>query len=228
MRHGAGGYDWCVESDSTRRVLVIGAGGHARVCIEALRDMAETEVVGAISADGFGMEGLGAPMLGTQEDLKSVTQRQSVNAYCVAIGDNSTRKRVSTMLTESGYRLTLVVSGYAMPSPTAVLSPGAQLLPGAVVNAGTEISTGAIINSNATVEHDCHIGEYAHVGPGAAIGGAVRVEHTAFLGLGSRVLPGIQVGAGAIIGAGAVVIDDVPAGLTVVGSPARPINRRKV
>ncbi len=186
--------------------------------------MGDTEVVGALSADGTGIAGLGVPVLGTQTDLKKVTQRYSINAVCVGIGDNSIRQRISRMATESGHDVTLAVSRFAMVSTSASCGNGVQLLPGSVVNAATEIGAGTIVNTNASVDHDCHVGEFVHVAPGAAIGGGVRIGDLAFVGIGARVLPGLTIGAGAMIGAGAVVIADVPAGATVVGVPARRLD----
>jgi UDP-perosamine 4-acetyltransferase len=218
------GYDWVVETLAPRRVLLIGAGGHARVCLEALLDMAETEVVGALSKDGSGVEGLGVPILGAQEELDNITHSKHINVFCVAIGDNHRRQQISRMLTESGREVTHVVSRFALVSHTASIAPGTQLLPGSVVNAATGIGEGAIVNTNASVDHDCSVGAYVHVGPGATVGGEVTIGEVAFVGLGARVLPGLTIGAGAIVGAGAVVIDDVPPGATVVGVPARRID----
>jgi UDP-perosamine 4-acetyltransferase len=220
----AGGYDWVVPQRSQRRVLLIGAGGHAKVCIEALLDMGQTDIVGALSSDGSGISGLGVPVLGTQTDLEKITQRKSVTTLCVAIGDNLTRQRVGRSLTESGHTVTQAVSRFAMVSNTASIAPGAQLLAGSVVNASTEIGEGVIVNTNASVDHDCRVAEYVHIGPGAAIGGDVNIGATAFVGLGARVIPGVTVGAGAIVGAGAVVIRDVPPGAKVVGVPARRVD----
>jgi UDP-perosamine 4-acetyltransferase len=218
------GYDWVVETLAPRRVLLIGAGGHARVCLEALLDMAETEIVGALSKDGSGIEGLGVPILGVQEELDNITQSKHINSFCVAIGDNHRRQQIGRMLTESGRKVTHVVSRFALVSHTASIAPGAQLLPGSVVNAATAIAEGAIINTNASIDHDCTVGEYVHVGPGATVGGGVTIGEVAFVGLGARVLPGLTIGAEAVVGAGAVVIDDVPPGVTVVGVPARRID----
>ena len=93
-------------------------------------------------------------------------------------------------------------SAPAIVSRAAVLGAGGvQLIAGAVVNAATSIGEGVIVNTNASVDHDCTIGDYVHIAPDVVLGGGVTV------------------------GAGAVVTNDVEAGSTVVGVPARPIVR---
>jgi len=206
------------------RAVNVFAGGHAKVCVEALLDMGETEVVGALSSDGSGIDALQVPLLGTEKDLQKITLSHSVTTLCVAIGDNLNRQEVTKNVTESGHTVTQAFSRFAMVSHSVSISAGAHLLAGSVVNASTEIGEGVIVNTNASIDHDCRVGEFSHVGPGAAIGGGVTIGPTAFVGLGARVIPGVTVGAGAIIGAGAVVISDVPDGATVVGVPARRID----
>lgn len=212
-----------VRTLSNRPVLLVGAGGHARVCLEALRDMGDLDVVGAVSADGTGHAGLGVPMLGMESDLRNITERTQVTTLCVAIGDNATRSAATRGFTESGYVTTQAVSRFAMISLTASIGDGVQLLAGSVVNAATELGAGTIVNTNASIDHDCLVGEFVHVAPGAAIGGGVTIGDLAFVGLGARVLPGLTIGAGAMVGAGAVVIADVAPGATVVGVPARVV-----
>lgn len=191
------------------------------MCLEALLDMGDTEVVGALSADGIGIDGLGVPVLGTQDNLENVTNRHTATTLCVAIGANPARQRISREVTESGHAITEAVSRFAMLSTSATCGEGVQLLAGSVVNAATRIGAGTIVNTNASIDHDCDVGEFVHVAPGATIGGGVTIGDLAFVGIGATVLPGVIVGAGAMVGAGAVVIADVPPGATVVGVPAR-------
>mgnify|MGYP001826701045 CR=1 FL=1 len=223
---GAGGYHRRVTAPDARRVLLIGAGGHARVCADALLDMGATTIVGAVSKDGSSIDGLGISPVWSEPEFENATKSSGATAFCVAIGDQVARRRWSQKLTQSGQTLTQAISGSAVVSRTASLGPGAQLIAGAVVNAAATLGTGVIVNTNASVDHDCTIGDFVHIGPGAVLGGSVTVGDDAFVGLGARVLPGITIGAGATVGAGAVVTADVPAGATVVGVPARPIEQR--
>ncbi|MEX2625959.1 MAG: NeuD/PglB/VioB family sugar acetyltransferase [Ilumatobacteraceae bacterium] len=212
-----------MTSASTTKVLLLGAGGHARVCLEALRDDEAVEVVGAVSRDGRGIDGLGTDVLGTDEDLESTAVSSGATTACVAIGDNATRLRTAQRWGATGHPLTDAVSRFAMISHGAGWDPGVQLLPGAVVNAGTHLGTCAIVNTNASVDHDCGLGAACHVAPGAAVGGGVTIGERVLVGIGARVLPGITIGDDAIVGAGAVVTRDVAPGTTVVGVPARVV-----
>jgi UDP-perosamine 4-acetyltransferase len=206
------------------RVLLVGAGGHARVCTEALRETGWC-VVGAVDRDGSGGDVLGAPVIGRDTEIGEVVARAGAGAVCVAVGDNGARRALTERVEAVGLRLATVLARSAVVSPSAVLAPGAQLLPGVVVNARARIGRGAIVNTNATVDHDCVVGDFSHVAPGSAIGGDVEIGPGTFLGIGSRVMPGRRIGAGATVGAGAVVVHDVAPGATVVGVPARELQR---
>lgn len=208
---------------SSLRVLLIGAGGHARVCLEALVDDPRHDVVAAVSRDRVAVAGFGVEVIGTDDDLQMATERARATTGFVAIGDNEARARLAARWRELGLPLTCAISRHAMVSHTATLEPGVALLPGAVVNAATTLGTGTIVNTNASVDHDCQVGPFAHIAPGTAIGGGVTIGEGVFVGIGARILPNLRIGDGAVIGAGAVVVRDVPTGVTVVGVPARPV-----
>lgn len=204
-------------------VLLLGAGGHARVCLEALQATSGVEVVGAVSRDGTGLADLGVTMLGTDEDLVTTAQRQQVTAVCVAIGDNSARQRNAERWLATGLELIDAISPHAVVSATATWDAGVQLLPGSVINPATHLGRCVIVNTNASVDHDCRVGAYTHIAPGVAIAGGVTIGERVLIGIGARVLPGVTIGDDATVGAGAVVTRDVEPGTTVVGVPARPL-----
>ncbi len=210
-------------SRAPRRVLMVGAGGHARVCLEALQEDPLLQVVGCVSRDGTAIEGLCVDIVGADADLAAVAASVGASHVFVAIGHNATRAAVIERCRVAGLQLVNAVSRFAMVSSSARVGAGVALLPGAVVNAAAQLDDGVIVNTNASVDHDCRVGEAAHVGPGAALAGEVVVGRGAFVGIGARVLPGVSIGSFAVVGAGAVVLADVMDGVTVVGVPARPL-----
>jgi sugar O-acyltransferase (sialic acid O-acetyltransferase NeuD family) len=116
--------------------------------------------------------------------------------------------------------------------PTAYVSPLAEIGPGCFVGAGSVIAPGVrlaahvFVNRSVSIGHDTEVEAFARLQPGCLVAGHVRIGAGATIGLGARVIEELEIGARAIIGAGAVVLRDVAAETTVVGVPARPFARR--
>jgi UDP-perosamine 4-acetyltransferase len=207
------------------RVIVVGAQGHARVCLEALTDEATIQVVGAVSRDGVGAPDLGTPTLGLDVDIAAIALAHRVEKVFVAIGINETRRSAIHRCAELGLGHAIARSRFAMVSHTTLLGAGTAILAGATVNAAATIGRGVIVNTNAAIDHDCVVDDFAHIAPGAIVAGGVTIGEGTLVGIGARVLPNLSIGAWATVGAGAVVTRDVPEGATVVGIPARILER---
>lgn len=205
-------------------IIVVGAGGHAKVCIELFRSMGSS-VVFCVGGSDSPSSCLGIPVLKGDENLKVLRSSGFSKAF-IAIGSNQQRDRLAQLCVENGYELVNAVSASAMISPSAVLGKGVAVMAGAVVNAESVIEDLAIINTGATVDHDCRIGKAAHIAPQSALAGGVIVGEQAFLGVGCKVIPEIKIGDRAIVGAGGVVVCDVDSDVTVVGVPAKVAGRK--
>ncbi len=205
----------------SERIVGLGAGGHARSLLEALRSAGRYEVVALVDDDPSRAGGvvLGVPVVASLEEVDAALAFVGVGG----VADAGPRRRAFARLRDAGYELPPVVHASAVVSPWATLGLGAQVLAGAIVNAAAVLGDGAIVNTGAIVEHDCVVGASAQLGPRAVVGGDATVGDAAHVGMGAVVLEGRTVGDGAFVAAGAVVTRDVPAGARVAGVPARPL-----
>jgi UDP-perosamine 4-acetyltransferase len=198
-------------------LLVLGAGGHARPVIEALRAMGR--VVAGLLDDVAQAPVLGVPVLGPLDSLGAHGATDAV----IAIGNNAVRARLGAACQALGLALPAVIHPAALLSPAARIGAGAQVMARAVIGPEAKLGDLALVNTGAIVEHDCRLGLAAHLGPGAVLCGGVVVGVRALVGAGAVVRPGCRIGADAVIGLGAAVAEDVPDGARMGGVPARPL-----
>lgn len=157
---------------------------------------------------------------------KDVTLRQFLKSYdaaIVAIGDNNLREAKTAILNSMGIPLATIIHPTAIISPTAKISEGCTILANAVINTNASIGKGCIINTATVIEHDCIIEDFVNVSPRTAMAGHVKIGRKTFLGIGCTIIDGIEIGQEVIVGAGAVVIQDIPKSSTAVGIPAKVI-----
>ena len=204
-------------------IVVVGAGGHAKVCIELLHEMGE-KVAYCVGGEDSAEKCVGISVLKGDEHLPRLREAGYFRLF-VAIGSNRLRQKLASNCIELEYQLVNAISPRAIVSPTARVGSGVAIMAGAVINAETSIADLAIINTGATIDHDCQIGTAAHIGPQCGLAGNVTVGRESFLGIGCKVIPGITIADNVVIGAGAVVISDIKNDVTAVGTPARIIKQ---
>jgi sugar O-acyltransferase (sialic acid O-acetyltransferase NeuD family) len=195
------------------KLVVVGAGGHAKVVVDAARAAGHT-VLAAEGDTGGADDVLGVPVVQPLSQLPA-------DSFIIAIGDNAARKSQFEAHVAAGMRPVAVVHPSAIIGENVTVGEGAFIAAGAVVNPDARIGPNVILNTGCTVDHDCAIGAHAHIAPGVALSGGVSVGEGALIGVGAAAVPGAEVGAWAIVGAGATIIDPVPDGATAVGTPAR-------
>lgn len=201
----------------------MGAGGHARVVMDAFLLGAAEPVRAAFADDDavlWGTAVLGCPVLGAAHAAVRPGGR-----FHVAIGHNGTRRLLTERLCSRGALPFGVVHPSAQVSRFATVGTGTFIAAGAIIAPAAEIGDGVIVNHGAVVDHDCHVGDFSHIGPNATLAGDARVGTNVLIGAGARLMMGVSVADDAVVGAGAVVLRDVPACAVVVGIPAKLLER---
>ena len=204
-----------------RRYVVIGAGGHAKVVIATIESAGDA-VIGVLDDDPqrLGQMILGAKVLGSV----TATQVPDGAVAVIAIGDNRARKAVADRLKVS---YASVVHPSAIVHESVTIGEGSVVFAGAIIQPDSVIGAHAIVNTGASIDHDNRIGAFAHVAPGSHLSGSVSVGEGALIGIGSAVIPGTLIGEWAVVGAGSAAVANVPANVTVGGTPARPLSKEK-
>ena len=201
--------------------IILGAGGAGRTIAGACHHL--DNELGFLDDHVTVPEVNGIPVLGT---LAARTNYR--DAFCiVGFGSRSqaARREVFRQLCADGFRFFNVIA------PDAYVDRDARLGRGIFIGAQCAILPNAAIGDNCnlcvacTLDHDVVLGEGVYLSPGVNLAGTVVVEEGAFIGIRATVAPGVRIGAWATVGAGAVVLHDVAPGDTVVGVPARSLQR---
>ena len=200
---------------------IVGAGGHARVVVDAILQSGDANL---IILDSKAETNIG-PVLGRFEVMMLDVAELAEKRCHVAIGSNEARKRICEELLRWSAPLFSVAHSSSVISKYGEIGIGCFVAAGSVIGPGATLGIGTILNHGAIVDHDCSVGNYCHIAPKAVLGGGVTVEDGVLLGAGAIVLPGVKIAANAIIGAGSVVTRDISEGGKWLGSPARPMER---
>ena len=201
-----------------RSLAIIGAGGHSKVVAEA------AILSGWDSVSFFDDKKSGETQI-TGNLEKFFHLKNKYSGAHVAIGDNHVRKKLYEALSADGVPIKSIIHPTAIVSKNVLIADGFMISAGAIISSGVNIGKGVIVNTGSIIEHDCVIEDFCHISPGCSIGGNARVRMLSWLGIGSTAIHNVEIGQNTVIGAGSVVVNDIPSNCKAIGSPCKVITR---
>ena len=202
-------------------VALIGAGGHAAVCLELLRRQ-KACLLGYVSP--VPSEDLHPQLayLGS-DDILEAYKPEEVNLV-MGIGfvvGSDLRERLYRQYRKRGFRFKTLIHESAVVALDAELKEGAQVMAGAGVQARAVIGENVLVNTRASVDHDTIVESHAAIMPGATICGGVKIGEGCFIGAGATVVQQVFLGNRSVLGAGALALKNLPEGSYAYGAPAK-------
>lgn len=211
----------------TDRVVVIGASGFGRECLDVLEAMKDAgtdlEIIGVVddSPAPINLERLadrGVAYLGTREQWLA-TEGAPDARYVLGIGSPEVRRRIVAELDAAGLRPFTAIHPSATFGARCTLGEGVVVCAGAAISNNVRLGRHVHVNPNATIGHDADLRDFVSINPAVVISGEVVIGEETLVGAAATVLQGLTVGERTILGSGSVVTKHVPDGVTVKGVP---------
>ncbi len=206
------------------RAVIFGAGTHGEAYLSYFRECG-INVVGFLDDNVFqlGSSVRGVPILGRFQELPQLITLYGIDAAFCPLGNNKLRCKLLLWAKELGLNIPNFIHPVANASSNAIIAQeGVYILPGTVIWPWSSLGRFVMINANSQVAHHTTLGDGVFLSSGVNCGASITVNDYAYLGMGSTIMTGVNtLGEDCLIGAGAVVIKDVPDGAVVAGVPAK-------
>ena len=188
-------------------LILVGAGGHCRSCIDTIEQEGKYGIGGLVGlAQEVGSSQFGYEVLTTDEGLGEFANLFPYALVTIGqIKSPALRIRLYEQLIAAGFTLPAIISPTAYVSPHATIGAGTIVMHGAVINAGATVGNNCIVNTRALIDHDSQIGDHCHISTGAIINGDNSIGTGCFIGSGAIIKESISIGANSLIGTGIVV-----------------------
>lgn len=199
-----------------KKLVILGAGGHAKVCYEIAQLMSKWNQIIVLDDNS---ENVFFTIEGRLDDIDNYPLAD----FFVAIGSNEFRKKIIEKLHKKKYSIATLVHPSAIISPTVQIEEGTVIMPGVVINSTSKIGRGCILNTGCTIDHDNELGNFVHISPGTHLAGNIKIGSLSWLGTNSTVINNKNIASRTIIGAGGVVVQDIKEPGTYIGIPVKQV-----
>ncbi len=203
--------------------VIIGAGTYGEVYLAYLQE-AGVDIVGFLDDDPKykGQLVRGVPVLGAIGLLNTLKQSDGIEAVYCPLGNNKLRVKFLSMACDLGYETPNYIHPSVIISPHVTIGKGVYILLGTTVMPHTIIGDFVMISMGVHLAHHNVLEEGVFLSTGCNFGASIHARKYAYCGISSTIMTGIhELGEDCLIGAGAVVIRDVPDRAVMAGVPAK-------
>ena len=209
-----------------KNIILIGAGGHAKACIDIIESYHEYSIVGLLDSNYNNEKKIyNYPIIGNDEMILDLISKK--NNFLITIGqikNYSTRKNVFQFLEENNASIATIISPFSYVSKHSKIFQGTIIMNGAKIGPSSTIGKNCIINTNANIEHDVVVGANCHISTSSTINGNCKVGDNVFIGSGATVNNGIEIVDNVVIASGAVVRKSILKQGIFAGNPIKKIH----
>lgn len=208
-------------------IFIFGASGHARVIIDVVEEGNQYNILGLVDETDNRCESFRGYSI---FNSVSVLCDQGIQAGLIAVGDNWQRLRISDSIRQKypNFEFVTAIHPSANIGRGVSVGKGTVIMAGCTINSHARINCHTIINTGVNVDHDCIIDDFASLAPGVTLGGNVSVGLCTSIGLGTSVIQKIEIGQHTVVGAGSVVVKNLPSHVIAYGNPCRIVRNRAV
>jgi sugar O-acyltransferase (sialic acid O-acetyltransferase NeuD family) len=196
-----------------KNIAILGAGGHAKVIIDLIKELNQYSIVGIYDDNKTGYFS-GIKILGKISELD-----KKIENYVIGIGSDKVRKMIYKKYKDLNWPV--LIHPRSIVSKTVEIEKGTVVFAGSVIQTEVKIGKFCIINTNCNIDHECMVGNYTSICPGSTICGQVIIGNLVFIGANSTVIQCLKIEDNSIIGAGSVIIKNVNKNSKIVGNPGK-------
>lgn len=213
-----------------KNIVLIGGGNQSHYTIDIVNKEGKYNIVGIIdSVHDIGSDRFGYKVLGRQEDIIELKKQYNIEGGIISIGDNWARYYVSSQIKNKipDFNFVNAIHPSVIIGDNVQLGKGIVMMAGCIINPKSKIGDFTFFATGAQVDHDCNIKNYSSISAGSITGGYVTLGEFSAITLGVTVVDRLKIGKNTVIGAGSLVLNDLPDNVLVYGNPSKIIRTRK-
>ena len=213
-----------------KNIVLIGGGNQAHYTIDIINKEGKYNIIGIIdSIHDIGSNRFGYKVLGRQEDIIKLKEQYNIEGGIISIGDNWVRYYISSQIKKEipDFNFVNAIHPSVVIGDNVQLGEGVVMMAGCIINPKSKIGDFTFFATGAQVDHDCNIKNYSSISAGSITGGYVTLGEFSAITLGVTVVDRLKIGKNTVVGAGSLVIKDLPDNVLVYGNPCKVIRTRK-